>query len=537
VSDVTTTGSLCENLTTSGLKAFRVTNLEMATCKAIVQLGPRKGSGCQFPPSENGYCGRHERNREYDEGIVTGKKWCRFFFRGCNNPPSDTTTSCESCLLKLATKTNPCQHEGCAFKVKEPGFCKKHERDKYYIEEKEKGISYCDIARGCFNILNDTASCDTCRDKNRIVETARYQKRKEIIKAIQLTKPNSLCAYCGKDFEPFKTRYNKDSVSCKVCSESQAKQDEKRKHRIRNFKNETFKNIKGYYKDYIVGATKRHKVITIDFDTFSTLVQSPCYYCGHSNPEETNGIDRMDNSIGYTNENCVSCCWICNRMKHVSSVEFFIEKCAIVVKQKQAGKEFFKKWNEYYSKDYCRYYITYKKEAEERGLPFEITETQWNVLSKMECYLCKYKSEKGLSIDRIDNTIRKYTIDNCRTCCGTCNIMKGEMSLTELIDQCKRILAIHPPVNTPAESADTPTSDTEESRKHWKAVGLYSAILCNEAQPFMEYFSTVYTKAEFDTLCEEIKETEKAHAIQRLQKLIRALKQRRIRLRQNPPPL
>jgi len=224
-------------------------------------------------------------------------------------------------------------------------------------------------------------------------------------------------------------------------------------------------------------------------------------------------------------------------MKHVSSVEFFIEKCAIVVKQKQAGKEFFKKWNEYYSKDYCRYYITYKKEAEERGLPFEITETQWNVLSKMECYLCKYKSEKGLSIDRIDNTIRKYTIDNCRTCCGTCNIMKGEMSLTELIDQCKRILAIHPPVNTPAESADTPTSDTEESRKHWKAVGLYSAILCNEAQPFMEYFSTVYTKAEFDTLCEEIKETEKAHAIQRLQKLIRALKQRRIRLRQNPPPL
>jgi hypothetical protein len=107
--------------------------------------------------------------------------------------------------------------------------------------------------------------------------------------------------------------------------------------------------------------------------------------------------------------------------------------------------------------------------------------------------------------------------------------MKGEMSLTELMDQCKRILLIH----VPQEEGDISDEDSiEESRKHWKAVGLYSAILCNEAQPFLEYFSTVYTKAEFDTLCEEIKETEKTHAVQRLQKLIRALKQRRIRLRQ-----
>ena len=503
----------------------------MATCKAIVQLGPRKGSRCQFPPSENGYCGRHERNREYDEGIAAGKKWCRFFFRGCNNVAE--ASSCKSCIEKLTKKKHSCNHEGCTNKVLEPGFCKKHVRDKYYIEEKEKGIHYCDIARGCFALcVEGYASCQACLDKNRVVDSVRYTKRKEIIKAIQLTKANSLCAYCGKDFEPFKTRYGKDSVSCKLCSENQAKQDEKRKGRIRNYRNEAFKNLKGYYKDYIVGATKRQKVITIDFDTFSTLVQSPCYYCGHSNPDETNGIDRMDNSAGYTNENCVSCCWTCNRMKHISSTEFFIEKCAIMVKQKEATKSFFKKWSEYYSKDYCRYYITYKKEAEERGLPFEITEMQWNTLSKMKCYLCNYKCEKGLSIDRIDNTIRKYSIDNCRTCCGSCNIMKGEMSLTELMEQCKRILAIHVPEDAP-DIADSTASDIE-SRKHWKAVGLYSAILCNDAKPFLEAFSSVYTKAEFDTLCEEIKETEKLHAIQRLQKLIRALKQRRVRLRQNP---
>lgn len=501
----------------------------MATCKAIVQEGPRKGSSCQFPPSENGYCGRHERNRLYDEGIAAGKKWCRFFFRGCSNVA--TGSSCDACLEKLTKKKHPCKHEGCANNVLEPGFCKKHERDTYYLEEKEKGIRYCDIARGCFKLRAEGyASCQECLDKNRIVDSKRYAKRKEIIKAIQITKPNSLCAYCGKDFEAFQTRYGKDSVSCKACSENQAKQDEKRKHRIRNFKNEAFKNITRYYKDYIKSAIKRHKVITIDFDAFSTLVQSPCYYCGHATSEETNGIDRMDNSIGYTTDNCVSCCWTCNRMKHVSSIEFFIEKCAIIVKEKEATKEFFKQWSEYYSKDYCRYYITYKKEAEERGLAFELTEAQWNNLCKMECYLCNFKCEKGVCIDRIDNTIRKYTIDNCRACCASCNIMKGEMSLTELVEQCKKIIAIHAP-KPAAPIVDV--VDSEDSRKHWKAVGLYSAILCNSAQHFLEAFSSVYTTAEFDTLCQEIKETERAHAIERLQKLIRALKQRRIRLRQN----
>jgi len=510
----------------------------MATCKAIVQLGPRKGSNCQFPASD-GYCGRHERNREYDEQTAAGKKPCRFFFRGCNNL-AGTTLSCESCLVKLTKKKNACQHESCTFKVMEPGFCKKHERDKYYLEEKN-GIRYCDIARGCFKIrLDGYASCQECLDKTRIVDSARYQKRKEIIKAIQITKPNSLCAYCGKDFEPFKTKFNNDSISCYTCNENQAKQDEKRKDRVRNFKNEAFKNLKRYYKDYIKSATKRGYNITLDFDRFSELVQAACYYCGNKTAQETNGIDRLDNTVGYTKENCVSACWTCNRMKHVSSKEFFIEKCAIIIKQKQTNKEFFKQWSEYYSKDYYRYYISYKKEAEARGLEFEISETEWNNFSKMECYLCNYKCEKGLSIDRIDNTIRKYSVDNCRTCCSSCNIMKGEMSLKDLMQQCKRILANHTTskIESNADSKIEPEvepnpAETEiADRKHWKASGLYSAILSNSAENFLEYFSSVYKKAEFDSLCEQIKETEKGTAIERLQKLIRALKQRRIRLKE-----
>jgi hypothetical protein len=45
----------------------------MEACKAIVQEGPRKGEQCKFPPGSDLYCGRHMRNKEYDEGVSKGK--------------------------------------------------------------------------------------------------------------------------------------------------------------------------------------------------------------------------------------------------------------------------------------------------------------------------------------------------------------------------------------------------------------------------------------------------------------------------------
>jgi hypothetical protein len=515
----------------SGLKTLHVTNLEMATCKAIVQEGARKGSGCKFPPSEHGYCGRHERNREYDEGIAAGNKWCRFFFRGCNSLVTDTV-SCDTCRQRLTKKQHPCQHEGCTFKVNEPGFCKKHIRDKY----RQDGVNYCDIARGCFNVcIEGYASCQECREKNRIVDTARYQKRKEIIRAIQITKPNSLCAYCGKDFEPFKTRYKKDSMSCKDCNEYQAQQDEKRKDRVRNYKNEHSKNLPRYYREYIKSAAKRGFEITIDFDIFSNLVQAPCHYCGNATQGETNGIDRVDNSLGYTKENCVSCCWTCNRMKRVYHKSFFLQKCHVIKSKTKASAEFFIKWQMYYYRSCYKHFGTYKKEAEARGLIFNITENEWTKITRSKCYLCGYQSPKGIGIDRLDNNDRTYTKKNCMPCCGSCNDMKGENTIDELIEQCNRICTLwpHPPEEVPEnplkEFVENGGLNRNEDRTHWKGNGLYYAVLTDCADLFYEKNSDVISAEEFDTLCREIKETEKTLAIQRLQKLIRALKQRRLR--------
>jgi hypothetical protein len=417
----------------------------------------------------------------------------------------------------------------------EPGFCKKHTRDTYRQEEKEKGIRYCDIDPGCFSLcIEGYASCQECLDKNRIVDSVRYNKRKQIIRAIQATaNQNSLCAYCGSDFEPFLTKFGKDSLSCISCSDNQAIQDQKRKDRVRNFKNESYRNLKRYYKDYIKGASKRGYEISIDFDRFSTLVTSPCHYCGHCKSDETNGIDRVDNALGYTVDNCVSACWKCNRIKHAYHKTFFILKCHIMNNRALATPAFFSTWQMYYYRPCYKNFGAYVREAEGRGLAFNLTEPEWTLLTRSPCYLCGYQSPKGIGIDRLNNEDRSYTFENCRPCCGSCNDMKGEFTLEEFLDQCKQVVQVWQ--TPPEEVPDNPLKGIiangvrTEERKHWKGLGLYYAILSDTAAPFVETYSDVYTSEEFDELCMVIKGTEKGAAIQTLQNLIRALKKRRSR--------
>ena len=72
-------------------------------------------------------------------------------------------------------------------------------------------------------------------------------------------------------------------------------------------------------------AKKRGKSWTItNLDAFELFLQ-PCVYCGQeaSFPDTRNGIDRVDNAIGYDPGNCVSCCRQCNSAKLELSLDEF----------------------------------------------------------------------------------------------------------------------------------------------------------------------------------------------------------------------
>ena len=86
-------------------------------------------------------------------------------------------------------------------------------------------------------------------------------------------------------------------------------------------------------------ANKRGYVFELSVDEVSLLCQQLCSYCGkepsqvlNSFPNfKYNGIDRVDNSLGYTDGNCVPCCKLCNRMKGILSVDDFKEHIKTII--------------------------------------------------------------------------------------------------------------------------------------------------------------------------------------------------------------
>ena len=296
-------------------------------CCVVVKQGPRKGLKCQNPAEEgNPYCGRHIRQKEYDNLIKEGKNPCNQFFRACNNLVEKANIRCEKCLENSRTKKNPCKYQKCKNHVLEENtYCKKHERQKLYDEEKEKNIKYCNIGRGCFTLLEKggKASCESCLEKEREYDNKRYTKNRELSKNT-FHSDKRVCAQCSKEFDRYLTKYNKESVNCLSCQDIQNNEDSKRIDRSRNYKTEMNKNKQTHFKQYFRGAIKRDYEFKLTFEEFCDLVSKACKYCGEENI--VNGIDRVDNTKGYILENCVPCCELCNQMKLNHTVDKFIGK-------------------------------------------------------------------------------------------------------------------------------------------------------------------------------------------------------------------
>lgn len=86
---------------------------------------------------------------------------------------------------------------------------------------------------------------------------------------------------------------------------------------------------------YVRGAKSRKKEFVLTDKQVRWLIQQNCHYCGASPRKyfrksrygttlKYNGIDRKDNTLPYTQDNCVSCCYICNLGKHTISYKDFI---------------------------------------------------------------------------------------------------------------------------------------------------------------------------------------------------------------------
>ena len=103
-------------------------------------------------------------------------------------------------------------------------------------------------------------------------------------------------------------------------------------------------SINGLKNRYSQNAKSKKYEWELNLEKFTELVFGNCFYCGikplqfynvynkrkdltqewiNSGIIYYNGIDRKDNSIGYTENNCVSCCFVCNRAKRSMDFQEF----------------------------------------------------------------------------------------------------------------------------------------------------------------------------------------------------------------------
>jgi hypothetical protein len=392
---------------------------EVNLCRAIVQQGENAGKECgrKGKGKENGYCVYHQRNYEYEQLIKEGKQLCGKFFRGCNNELSEIDISnkyknCEQCRIKKSGKLFNCQYDGCDFKIKkeEDKYCKKHIRQHLRDNEIKNNIKYCDVDRGCFNKLTDgNNKCEECKDKEKEIVGAEISALREKYKVNNLNNTNNT------DSKLFTKQEDKTISLTEIWRSTQ-----------RN-------------------AYSRGLLFTLSESEYENLIIRPCYYCGFYSLTRFNGIDRIDNNKGYILENCISCCKMCNMIKYSQHPNEFLDKINIIcdyTSNKSAITEIaIKNRTSYLSKSSRKSYKDYKVISKERKIEFMLSEQEYNNLINGICYLCGIKNSNKHTngIDRVDNTIRTYSLENCKTCCGHCNLMKGTYTYDDFIEKCYQI--------------------------------------------------------------------------------------------------
>jgi len=180
------------------------------------------------------------------------------------------------------------------------------------------------------------------------------------------------------------------------------------------------------YCRYKADAIKKGRTWNLTLEQVTELIQGDCRYCGRQATEtDPNGIDRIDNRIGYEPTNVQSCCTRCNCMKcdlpedaflmHITAV-FAFQSTEHVIPRSDNSLRF-----------PCALLFSYKEMARKKGREFALDKKQAYSLFFSPCIYCGHFDDEYLNgIDRYVNDL-PYTPENSVSCCKQCNKMKYTM--------------------------------------------------------------------------------------------------------------
>ena len=149
--------------------------------------------------------------------------------------------------------------------------------------------------------------------------------------------------YCSKACAD-KALIKKHTFVCSKCKQQKSEEDfyvdrlHARGHvsRCKTCYAETARKVtalKPYHREesFRSGAKRRNLPYELTREQFMRFWQKPCVYCGDE--IQTVGLDRADNSKGYTMDNILPCCSTCNAMKSKMSIDEFLDRCRRISKR------------------------------------------------------------------------------------------------------------------------------------------------------------------------------------------------------------
>ena len=296
-----------------------------------------------------------------------------------------------------------------------------------------------------------TKTCKTCRDSNKLNDKKRDKDHRNelarecaknpenIVVKQQWTEANydkvseKWMNYRGRQIENNQEEYLKRNAECAKSWR------EKNPDKVKESNISRVKNVNINYQNYIRSARDKNLVFELSIEVFIEKVKEPCYYCGEIDEHKGfNGIDRMDQQVGYIVDNCVSCCQMCNYMKKSLNTNTFLQRTEhILVYNKLVEGRLHP---ECFADHLCIDFTSYVKRANDKGWEFSITLSDFYQITSNDCYICGKRSDKNHTngMDRFDNSL-PYIIENIKPCCGECNYMKNDYIYSDMIDKLKKI--------------------------------------------------------------------------------------------------
>ena len=392
---------------------------------------------CKFKrSSENQYCMKHQLSLFVDETAALGKKLCKQYVRGCRAQldAEYSKSACEECLVKEREKDRA--RRGYA-QVIVAG------------PNKQVCTTCCKtLDEEQFNGQNGvkTKTCSGCREANRIQDMKRDKEHRNELARIAEQNPDRKAV----KMEWNENNYEKVALKSMNYRQRQIEEDveqylsknaenakqwrENNPEKVVVGNQSRLENIKIHYSNYKRSASDKNLMFSLLAEEFDEIVKNPCYYCGTIQERGFNGVDRQNSEVGYVNDNCVSCCQMCNYMKASLSVDAFLGRVEHILTYNGRinGRLFPEMFPDYNSCSYNRYTIR----ASKKNLDFELSQDEFDAIKCQPCYLCgkTINSQHLNGIDRIDNN-NGYTLDNVKSCCFGCNRIKRNYVLEDVFNK------------------------------------------------------------------------------------------------------